>query len=154
NAGILNTIVGSLCIDTGAGSDKIVLSDQGQKLLANSNVVVTDNSVTGFAGPTNNVPIFYQFDGSLQLTLIGSQTLVDKFKVRLSTYPQTPNLTLQFDGSGQPADGMDKVRIDGTIANDFIEVGLFGSGRPFQIQNVECLQLFGYAGADTLRNDT
>jgi hypothetical protein len=154
NAGTLNSIVGSLCIDTGAGGDQIILSDQGQKLLANSSVVVTDSSVTGFAGPTNNVPVFFQYEGTLQLTLIGSQTLTDKFNLQLSTYPQFPSLTLQIDGSGQPSGGMDKVRIDGTGAGDFIEVGLFGSGRPFQIQNIECLQLFGSAGDDTLRNDT
>jgi len=154
NAGTLNAIVGSLCIDTGAGSDQIVLSDQGQNLLANSNVIVTDNSVTGFAGPANNVPIFFQYEGALELTLVGSQTLTDKFNVELSTYPQSPALTLQIDGSGQPAGGMDKVRIDGTSADDFIEVGLFGSGRPFQVQNIECLQIFGGVGDDTLRNDT
>src|SRR5262249_42365966 len=86
NAGTLNKIVGSLCVDTGAGSDQIVLGDKGQTALANSNVIVGDNSVTGFAGPTNNVPIYFQFTGTLQLTLIGSQTLADKFMVRLSTY--------------------------------------------------------------------
>jgi Ca2+-binding RTX toxin-like protein len=152
NAGTLNAIVGSLCIDTGLGSDKIILSDQDQTLFGN--IIVADNSVTGFAGPTNNVPIYFQFAGTLELTLIGSQTLVDKFNVELSTYPQSPSLTLQFDGSGQPAGGMDKVRIDGTTANDFIEVGLFGSGRSFQVQNIECLQIFGGVGDDTLRNDT
>jgi Ca2+-binding RTX toxin-like protein len=154
NAGTLNAIVGGLCIDTGTGSDKIILSDQGQKQLANSNVVVADNNITGLAGPTNNVPIFFQSEGALELTLIGSQTLADKFNVELSTYPQSPALSLKIDGMGQPAGGMDKVRIDGTSADDFIQVGQFGSGRPFQIQNIECLQLFGGLGNDTLRNDT
>ena len=150
NTGTLDAIVGTLGIDTGGDSDKIVLSDQGQTATANTNVVVRSDRVDGFAGPTNAVSIRYAFSGSLTMTLIGSQTLADKFHVALSAYPAVTPLTLKFDGLGQPAGGMDGLRIDGTAGNDTIKVGTFGSADPCQIQNIECLQLFGGTGNDTL----
>jgi RTX calcium-binding nonapeptide repeat (4 copies) len=157
NTGTLDAIVGTLGIDTGGDSDKIILSDQGQTATANTNVVVRSDRVDGFAGPTNAVSIRYAFSGSLTMTLIGSQTLADKFHVALSAYPFPPPpnpLTLKFDGLGQPVGGMDGLRIDGTTGKDNIKVGTFGSADAVQIQNIECLQLFGSTGDDTLQNDT
>jgi hypothetical protein len=154
NLGTLDAIVGTLGIDTGGDTDKIVLSDQGQAAVANSNVIVRSDRVDGFAGPTNGVSIRYAFSGTLEMTLIGSKTLADKFHVAWSAYPAATPLTLKFDGLGQPAGGMDGLRIDGTTGNDTVKVGTFGSADAVQIQNIECLQLFGSTGDDTLENDT
>jgi Ca2+-binding RTX toxin-like protein len=154
NMGKLNLIVGNLSIDTGTGTDNIVLSDCGETTLANSNVIVTNSTVTGFAGATNGTSIHYVYGGTLTMKLIGSNTLNDHFDVQLTSYPAAPTLTLQFDGKGQPAGGMDTVRIDGTTGDDTVKVGVFGSVDPYQIQNIECLQLFGGTGNDTLINDS
>ena len=154
NMGVLSTIVGNLSIDTGTGVDTIILSDCGETTTANSGVVITNSAVSGFAGPTNTNSIQYQYEGTLTLELIGSNTLNDHFEVELTAYPAAPTLTLQFDGKGQPAGGMDTLRIDGTGNDDTIKVGTFGSSDPYQIQNIECLQLFGGVGDDTLQNDT
>ncbi|HEY2880954.1 MAG TPA: hypothetical protein VGJ15_00940, partial [Pirellulales bacterium] len=164
NTGTLDAIVGNLCIDTGTsaagGTDRIILSDQNQTALANSGVLVQNNIVDKFAGPTNNVKIHYEYDTLLELTLIGSQTLNDKFDVQLSSYKEPSALTLRFDGLGQPAGGMDSVRIDGTTGNDTVRVGTFGNPDPLgqkylvRVQNIECLQMFGGTGNDMLQNDT
>jgi hypothetical protein len=149
NAGTLNNIVGTLQINTGADSDKIALSDSGQTTLANSNVQMTNNSVDGFAGATNTTHVGYSFGGTLQIKLIGSQTLDDKFHLNL---PSLAGLTMQFDGMGQTS--MDGLRVNGTAGADTIKVGTFGSSDPIQIQNIECLQIFGNGGNDWLENDT
>ncbi len=156
NTGTLDTMIGNMLVDTGPGSDKIILSDQAQTTLANSAAQITNSKITGFIGPTNAAELDYAFWGTLQLTLVGSQTLNDHFEVFL---PTLPGLTMQFDGKGQTS--MDTVRIDGTTGNDTVKVGVFGSADPYQIQNIECLQLFGgptnsetNTGADWLENDT
>jgi Ca2+-binding RTX toxin-like protein len=46
---------------------------------------------------------------------------------------------------------MDGLRIDGTGGDDVIRVG---ASDPIQIQNIECLQIFGAVGNDFLENDT
>jgi hypothetical protein len=160
NAGTLDGIVGALCIDAGTDNDKVVISDAGQLTTANSNVIVKSDRITGFAGATNASTIYYKSAGNLELTLVGSDKLVDQYRVQLSSYAKTPSLVLRFDGKSQPSGGMDRVRIDGTSANDTINVGTFASADSatkkyrFRLQNIECLQLFGSTGNDTIRNDT
>ncbi|MCC7083572.1 MAG: hypothetical protein IT427_01035 [Pirellulales bacterium] len=146
NLGTLDGIVGALRVDADSGNDKLVVSDSGQVGLHNSSVEVLNNRIRGFAGASNNSDIHYDFDGNLELTLIGSNSRSDKFRVRL---PSKPGLTMRFDGGGGTKDC---VRIEGTSGGDMVRVGSFASTRDFRLQQVECLQMFGYGGNDTLDN--
>jgi Ca2+-binding RTX toxin-like protein len=146
NLGTLDGIAGALLVDTDSGNDKLVLSDHGQNGLHNSNVEVRNNRVRGFAGATNDSDVRYVFDGKLELTLIGSNSRSDKFMVRL---PSKSGLTMRFDGGGGTKDC---VHIEGTSGNDRVRVGSFTSTRPFRLQKIECLQMFGHDGDDMLDN--
>jgi acrosin len=81
NAGNLDGIAGTLTLDGGPGTNTLVVSDFGQAATANSNVVVTNSQVTGFAGAANATVINYASGGGI-LTLRGSDTLADTFNVR------------------------------------------------------------------------
>jgi hypothetical protein len=148
NSGTLDAIAGAFAVDTGAGSDKLIISDRGQSGLHNSNVEVRNNRVRGFAGATNNVDIHYDFDDSLELTLIGANGRSDKFMVQL---PSKDGLTMRFDGRGGTKDC---VHINGTSGKNVVRVGTFASARPYRLQNIECLQMFGRGGNDILENHT
>jgi Ca2+-binding RTX toxin-like protein len=133
-------------VDADSGNDKLIISDHGQTGQHNSKVEVRNNRVRGLAGATNDVDIHYVFDGKLELTLVGSNVRSDNFRVQL---PSRTGLTMRFDGGGGTKDC---VRIDGTNGNDRVRVGSFTSTRPFRLQKVECLQMFGYKGDDILDN--
>ena len=56
--------------------------------------------------------------------------------------------------SGSPGALLDGLRVIGTNGGDDVFVGISGSGRRFEINDVESLQIFGRAGNDTVLNDT
>src|SRR5262249_46909886 len=91
NLGDLNGIQGALSLDAGTGANVMHISDFGETTLANSNIGITPNQITGIAGPTNNNPITYHASGGTfsDLTLDGSNTLSDTFNI---SGPTTANL--------------------------------------------------------------
>lgn len=91
NLGNLDGIQGALSLDAGTGANVMHISDFGETTLANSNIGITPNQITGIAGPTNNNPITYHASGGTfsDLTLDGSNTLSDTFNI---SGPTTANL--------------------------------------------------------------
>ncbi|HTQ37931.1 MAG TPA: VCBS repeat-containing protein [Pirellulales bacterium] len=97
NQGNLEGIFAPLDVDLGLGSNTMVVSDYGETTLANSNVTIGGGEIDNFAGPTNNIPIqFAATGGSLALSLIGSNTLPDKFTVS----ELDANIPLSLQGGG------------------------------------------------------
>ena len=85
--GNLSAIAGTLNLNlgTGTGLDQTIwISDYTETVTPNTNVVVTNSAITGFAGPTNATPINYSASaGSTNgLVLVGSNTLADTFNVQ------------------------------------------------------------------------
>src|SRR5262249_60091671 len=75
NTGSLAGIAATLTIDAGAGSNTLNVSDFGASS-GNSNVVISNTQITGFAGPTDNVTINYAATGGSfsLIRVIGSNT--------------------------------------------------------------------------------
>ena len=79
--GDLLGIGGTLTLDLGAGSNALQISDQAAAV-GNQNVVVTNTHITGFAGPGDATTVNYKATGgTLMLTLDGSNTLNETFKL-------------------------------------------------------------------------
>ncbi len=147
----LDDIQGNLTISGGTHAasppgDTVFFNDGGQA--ADNTYTLTGTTLTRSGLPN---PITF---GTVETIEVDSGAGNDKLIVNFSAYPASPTLTVKFDGGSQPSGGMDTLRLNGTAGNDTMKVGTFGSGLPFQIQNVECLQMFGNAGADNLENDT
>jgi len=153
--GVLDGIQGALTIngsanDTASPGDSLIFHDQGQTV--GQTYTLTNTTLTR-SNLTHATITF----GTVETLEIDSGSGSDKFVVNFSSYPVSPLMTVKFDGGGQPAaNGMDTVQINGTANPDTILVGVFGSagGEPIQINNIECLQIFGNAGNDVLVNDT
>src|SRR5262249_54004955 len=74
-------------IDAGAGVGNLMfVSDFGQTTTANSNIGITNTTITGLAGPTNASTITYRATGGsfLAATVSGSDTLADTFNINTS----------------------------------------------------------------------
>jgi hypothetical protein len=95
NLGNLEGIQGALSLDAGTGANVLHVSDFGETTLANDNIGITPNQITGIAGPTNNSPITYHASGGTfsDLTLDGSNTLSDTFNI-------TGKTTANLNGNG------------------------------------------------------
>jgi hypothetical protein len=93
--GNLDGIEGALSIDAGTGVNTLTVSDFGQTVTPNTNVGVTNNTISGFAGSLNNRTITYQaLGGSFSsVALLGSNTLADTFNV-------TANAKVNLFGGG------------------------------------------------------
>jgi Ca2+-binding RTX toxin-like protein len=120
--GDLLGIGGTLTLDLGAGSNALQISDQATAV-GNQNVVVTNTHITGFAGPGDATTVNYKATGgALMLTLDGSSTLNETFKL------DNPGATVRVNGNG----GNDKLNVralskpaiaDCGVGNDTIKVG-------------------------------
>jgi hypothetical protein len=83
NLGTLDGIQGTLSLDAGTGANALHVSDFGQTTLANDNIGVTPNQITGIAGMSNGSVINYRASGGTfsDASIDGSDTLPDSFKI-------------------------------------------------------------------------
>jgi hypothetical protein len=99
NTGNLDGIAAFLNVDLGVGANSMIVSDFGETnpANANSNVVIFNGRIMGFAGPTNTTDIaFASSSGTLNLSLLGSDTLADTFTVE----DTAANISLLLVGDG------------------------------------------------------
>lgn len=74
----LTSIAGPLVVDGGADSNVLALNDF-EATSGNQQVMIQPGVVLGFAGPSDEIPIFYAASGQLQLALLGSDHVSEKF---------------------------------------------------------------------------
>lgn len=99
NSGNLEGITAFLNVDLGVGANSMIVSDFGETIPANANnnVIILNGRIMGFAGPTNTTDIaFASSTGTLNLTLLGSDTLADTFTVE----DIAANVSLLLAGDG------------------------------------------------------
>jgi hypothetical protein len=99
NSGNLEGIAAFLNVDLGVGANGMIVSDFGETTPANanSNVIIFNGRIMGFAGPTNTTDIaFASSSGTLNLALLGSDTLADTFTVE----DIAANVSLLLAGDG------------------------------------------------------
>lgn len=81
SSGSLDAIGGPLVVDAGAGANQLVLIDVNDAS-GNSHVGITATQVVFLAGPSDTVPVSYAAtNGSLAITIEGSNTAADVFTV-------------------------------------------------------------------------
>ncbi len=107
NTGNLDGLAGTLTVNGDAGTDSLALSDAGGAT-ANSNAIVANTQVTGFAGPTDAVAVTYGTIEALSLTgNANSETFTVQDPGAPTTIaggnpvlPTTPGDTLVYDTTG------------------------------------------------------
>ncbi|MCA9184423.1 MAG: hypothetical protein KDA99_02345, partial [Planctomycetales bacterium] len=100
NAGNLDTITATLTITGGDDDDSLILSDAGGAT-ANANVVITDSSVTGLAGPADDVDVLID-------TIEAVQVVGNASDESFSLQPSSGST--RFDLSGGDGDDLFDIR--------------------------------------------
>ncbi len=149
NLGTIDPIVGPLHIDGEGGNDTLIVYDRGDP--TSDRAVLTSSSLTGMGLGTG---ITYSNINQLDVFLGAGR---DEFVLMLPLpSPVQAPLPALIRLQGGP-DDQDLLTVIGTnnanVADEAI-VGNFGSSSPIQIQEVELLQMFGYAGPDRFINNT
>ncbi len=149
NMGTIDPIRGPLQVDGQGGSDTLIVGDKADS--TNDVATLTSSSITGMglaSGITYlNIDQLDVFFGS------GRDELVLMLPLPSPVAAPLPSL-IRIQGG---PDDQDKLTVIGTnnpdVADEAI-VGTFGSSSPIQIQEVEILHMFGYAGPDLFINNT
>jgi hypothetical protein len=124
--GDLRGIAGSLTVDVGAGNGDLLYVSDRKAAQGNQAVVIAGNLISGFAGPSDNVPISYV--GMPQLILHGSNTAAMPESFHIND-PMAPVTLLTNDGKDSINVHVSHlpVTIDAGLDNDTIVVGNLGN---------------------------
>src|SRR5262245_12001828 len=154
NTGNLAGIAADLTIDAGAGTNSLVVSDFGAAS-GNGNVVIGNTSITGLAGPSDNVTINYSATGGSfsLLRAIGSNTpsLAEAFTI------DNPNGTFRLDANaGADTANVRAIGASATLSmgagNDVVNVS---SDAPTNLGNLDgvngTLTIDGGTGSNVLK---
>lgn len=149
NLGSVDPIIGPLHIDGQGGNDTLIVNDRGDA--ANDRAVLTSSTLTGMGLGTGitylNIDQLDVFFGS------GRDELVLMLPLPSPVQAPLPAL-IRYQGGPDDQDLLTVIGTNNANVADEAIVGNFGSSSPIQIQEVELLQMFGYAGPDRFINNT
>ena len=145
-----------LKFDGGGGDDDTLLIKAGDLANAADDLVCINDTVGRISWQIDLPgvdPVYFKYENTetLELETKGGD---DQVSFSMDAVRKT-NLKLNGGADSGAADALlDGLRVMGTNGDDDVVVGTSGSGRRFEIDEVESLQIFGQAGNDTVLNET
>ncbi|CAK9091593.1 Acyl-CoA dehydrogenase IpdE2 (5OH-HIP-CoA dehydrogenase beta subunit) [Durusdinium trenchii] len=149
NLGSIDPIEGPVYVDGQGGSDTLVVNDKGDP--ADDVATLTSSTLTGMGLASG---ISYANIDQLDVFFgLGRDELFLMLPLPSPVQPPLPSL-IRIQGGPHDQDRLTVIGTNNPDVADEAIVGTFGSSSPIQIQEVEQLQMFGYAGPDRFINNT